>query len=460
MKKPFKLNMSIVDDYSSPTRQIMWSNSSYEKNGPNHLRPRAYSKDPTPKNDFNTKNELKTKKLRRTASEIPDGVKLVYSKYHSRNKFKSELPPDQTHPQKKDTNPKNASINRKFYGDWDPNPPLAPQDILFHLKGLITPQPPHSITTNTGTPSRTGNPPDRFRINVSNNNCHDIPTQTLTNNFRKSSLDTQKFPKQPQEGKGKNSDGQKPWLFGVGYVEERIRAEGHGGSLEEGGGGGIGGTGKKFYKVSRSGLDGESIGDLIKIHKEFSDGIEFGRKGSKEEFCNKDGKDGNIMGSGNNFYKSKMKYMLKKKHNNIEFASNHDSLVMHNMQSEQPRPKVLVQNESLPGSAKAGKRKIAGWNRFGFATVEKGFGNHGNDSRKGPKECRSSERVKRVNSKRGNSVKWAGPKNPVLTQQFNRGLHKSSMIEVGPEKQYFQAHGYGQRSPSVVRESIKVGNLS
>jgi hypothetical protein len=375
VKKPFKLNMSIVDDYSSPTRQIMWSNSIFEKNGPNHHRPRAYSKDPTPKHNYTPKNELNTKKLRRTASEIPDGVKLVYSKHHSRNKFKSELTPDQTHPQKKDTNPRNASINRKFYGDWDPNPTVPPQDILLHLKGLITPQPDHSNTINTRTPSRTSNPPDRFRINVSNNNLYDLPKQTLTSNLRKSSLDPQKFPNKSQEGKGKNSDGKKPWLFGGekecgradNMGDRKVWAEGHGGSVglgcDGGGFGGIGGTAKNFYKVSRSGLDGNSIGDLIQIHKEFVDHIEFGRKGSKEEFCNKDakdGKDGNGLKSSNNFYRSKMKYMLKKKHNNIEFANNHDSLVMHNMRGEEPRPKALVQNESLPGSAKAGKRKIAG----------------------------------------------------------------------------------------------------
>ena len=54
-----------------------------------------------------------------------------------------------------------------------------------------------------------------------------------------------------------------------------------------------------------------------------------------------------------------MKYMLKKKHNNIEFVSKHDSLVMHNMRGDQLRRKPLVQNGNLPGSAKLGKQKIA-----------------------------------------------------------------------------------------------------
>ena len=127
--------MSIVDDYSSPTRQIVWSNNSFEKNGPGNHRPRAYSKDQTPEHNYTPKGELHTKKLRRTASEIPDGVKLVYSKHHSRNKFKKELTPDHAHPPKKDTNPRNASINRKFYGDWDPNPTGPDTQMLVDVKG-------------------------------------------------------------------------------------------------------------------------------------------------------------------------------------------------------------------------------------------------------------------------------------------------------------------------------------
>jgi hypothetical protein len=89
-------------------------------------------------------------------------------------------------------------------------------------------------------------------------------------------------------------------------ANKKIQAEGHGGGVRLGGGvggsGKIDGTLKNFYRVSGERLDGNRVNDLIQIHRDFVSDIDFGRKGSKEESCSKDGKDGNSLGTGNNFY--------------------------------------------------------------------------------------------------------------------------------------------------------------